>query len=67
MDLSRLRDPKVMIAAGAGVLALVAALGIGIGALVRGGHKPPPYRQVPESGRPTIVQKDTFYPALATA
>jgi len=27
----------------------------------------PPYRQVPESGRPTIVQKDTFYPALATA
>jgi hypothetical protein len=41
MDLSRLSDRRVMIAAGVGGLALVAALGIGIGSLVRGGHKQP--------------------------
>jgi hypothetical protein len=35
MDLSRLRDRRVMIAAGVGALALLAALGIGIGAMVR--------------------------------
>ncbi len=41
MDLDRLRDRRVIIAAAAGALALAAALGVGIGALVRGAHRPP--------------------------
>jgi hypothetical protein len=42
MDLDRLRDRRVIIAAGAGGLALAAALGVGIGAMVRGAHHTPP-------------------------
>ena len=58
MDLSRLRDPKVMISAGAGGMALLAALGIGIGALVRSGHnRPPPLPPaVVDSSAPTSLQ-----------
>jgi hypothetical protein len=58
MDLSRLRDPRVMIAAGAGGLALLAALGIGIGALVRaaGHHSPPPPQLIAESAGPGSLQ-----------
>lgn len=40
MNLEGLRDRRVLIAAGAGGLALLAALGVGIGALVRGHHHP---------------------------
>src|SRR5690348_15674942 len=58
MDLSRLSDRRVMIAAVAGGLALLAALGIGIGALVRGGHKAPTpeVSSLPESGGPNSLQ-----------
>jgi hypothetical protein len=58
MDLSRFSDRKVMIAAGVGGLALIAALGIGIGALVRGHHKQPAPEALtlPESGSPNSLQ-----------
>ena len=58
MDLSRLRDRRVTIAAGAGGIALLAALGIGIGALVRADHhRPPPVApKVVDSSAPTGLQ-----------
>ncbi|HEX4095812.1 MAG TPA: hypothetical protein VHX64_03740 [Caulobacteraceae bacterium] len=58
MNLSRLRDRRVMIAAGAGALALVAALGIGIGAMVRhAGHAPAPEpEELSESSVPASLQ-----------
>ena len=40
MDFNRLRDPRVLIAAGVGGMALLAALGVGIGALVRHAAQP---------------------------
>jgi hypothetical protein len=58
MDLSRLRDRRVMIAAGAGALALLAALGIGIGAVVRHAaqHPPEEAEAIAESSGPTSLQ-----------
>ncbi|HEY5410192.1 MAG TPA: hypothetical protein VIJ94_05630 [Caulobacteraceae bacterium] len=58
MDLSLFRDRRVMIAAGAGGLALLAALGIGIGALVRGAghHAASPPELVDESAGPGSLQ-----------
>jgi hypothetical protein len=56
MDLDRLlRDRRVIIAAGAGGLALAAALGVGIGAMVRGAHHPPP-PAAPASAAPGSLQ-----------
>ena len=59
MDFSRFRDPRVRIAAGVGAAALLAVLGIGIGALVRGAAHHPDATQsdaVPESGAPSSLQ-----------
>ena len=58
MDLSRLRDRRVIIAAGVGGLALLAALGIGIGAVVRHAAQPSDVDQleIAESSAPRSLQ-----------